>query len=262
RGADQPGGGRRTHVPRHRAALFCGFDRRRNGAGAQRLGRHDRERAETCRSLAPPPAVAAVAVNAERWQTIGDLFEQALPLPPGKGTALTDEAGGADEELRREAVSLLASHKAGGGFVQQRIENAWASFYETSVAGAQPARVGPYRLIRELGRGGMGTVFLAERDDDEYHARVAVKLVRPGMDTEFILARFRGERQTLARLQHPNISRLLDGGTTESGLPYFVMEYIDGPWLTVFADARRLTVDERLRLFFDVCSAVDYAHRN
>jgi tetratricopeptide (TPR) repeat protein len=201
-------------------------------------------------------------MNAERWQAIGELFEQALPLPIGERTALLDDACGVDEELRREVASLLASHNAGGGFLQHRIEKALASFYDTTVAGSQPVRVGPYRLIRELGRGGMGTVFLAERDDDEYHVQVAVKLVRPGMDTEFILARFRRERQTLARLQHPNISRLLDGGTTDNGLPYFVMEYIDGPWLTVFAANRGLPVDDRLRMFVDVCSAVDYAHRN
>ena len=201
-------------------------------------------------------------MNAERWQAIGELFEQALPLPAGERTALLDDACGVDEELRREVTSLLASHNAGGGFLQHRIEKALASFYDTSVSGTQPVRVGPYRLIRELGRGGMGTVFLAERDDDEYYAQVAVKLVRPGMDTEFILARFRRERQTLARLQHPNISRLLDGGTTENGLPYFVMEYIDGPWLTAFAADRRMPVDDRLRMFLDVCSAVDYAHRN
>ena len=201
-------------------------------------------------------------MNPERWQAIGDLFELALPLAAGDRTVLLDRACGVDDELRREVVSLLASYHAGGGFVQRRIESAVAVFHATSVAGAQPTRVGPYRLIRELGRGGMGTVFLAERDDDEYHARVAVKLVRPGMDTEFILARFRRERQTLARLQHPNISRLLDGGTTETGLPYFVMEYIDGPWLTDFADAHLLSVDDRLRLFLDVCSAVEYAHRN
>jgi eukaryotic-like serine/threonine-protein kinase len=201
-------------------------------------------------------------MNATRWQAIGDLFEQALPLPVGQRTALLDGACGIDHDLRREVVSLLASHNAAGGFLQHRIDGALSSFYQTTVAGGQPARVGPYRLIRELGRGGMGTVFLAERDDDEYHAQVAVKLVRPGMDTEFILARFRRERQTLARLQHPNISRLLDGGTTEGGLPYFVMEYIDGRWLTDHADHRRLTVDERLRMFIDVCSAVDYAHRN
>jgi serine/threonine protein kinase len=201
-------------------------------------------------------------MNAERWQAIGELFEQALPLPAGERTALLDDACGVDAELRHEVVSLLASHNAGGGFLQHRIEKALASFHDTSVAGTQPVRVGPYRLIRELGRGGMGTVFLAERDDDEYYAQVAVKLVRPGMDIDFILARFRRERQTLARLQHPNISRLLDGGTTENGLPYFVMEYIDGPWLTAFAADRRMPVDDRLRMFLDVCSAVDYAHRN
>jgi serine/threonine protein kinase len=108
----------------------------------------------------------------------------------------------------------------------------------------------------------MGAVFLAERDDDEYRAKVAVKLVRPGMDTEFILARFRRERQTLARLHHPNISRLLDGGSTDQGLPYIVMEYIDGPWITTYAAQRKLGVEARLRLFLAVCSAVDYAHRN
>ena len=201
-------------------------------------------------------------MNPERWQAIGDLFEQALPLQASARTALVDRACGADEELRREVVSLLASHQATpGGFFQQRIGHALASFYEAGVASTHPARVGPYRLIHELGRGGMGTVFLAERDDDQYHSRVAVKLVRPGMDTEFILARFRRERQTLARLAHPNISRLLDGGTTDGGVPYFVMEYIEGPWLTAYADDHQLTIDDRLRLFLDVCAAVDYAHR-
>ena len=107
----------------------------------------------------------------------------------------------------------------------------------------------------------MGTVFLAERDDDQYQARVAIKLVRPGMDTDFILTRFRRERQTLARLNHHNIGRLLDGGTYK-GLPYIVMEYIDGPYLTVYARNHKLGIQERVRLFLHVCSAVDYAHRN
>src|SRR5262249_20622206 len=151
---------------------------------------------------------------------------------------------------------------AAGGFVQHRIKHALSLFVETANVAERPVRVGPYRLIRELGRGGMGAVFLAERDDEQYHARVAIKLVRPGMATEFILARFRRERQTLARLQHPNISRLLDGGTTEQGLPYIVMEYIEGVWLTEYANARALGVADRLRLFLDVCAAVDYAHRH
>jgi tetratricopeptide (TPR) repeat protein/tRNA A-37 threonylcarbamoyl transferase component Bud32 len=201
-------------------------------------------------------------MNPERWQAAGDLFEQAIALPLSDRSAFVNRQGAVDDEVRAEVLSLLASHNAAGSFVQEKIQNAVEAFYETGLTGEQPTRVGPYRLIRELGRGGMGTVFLAERDDDEYHARVAVKLVRPGMDTEFILARFRRERQTLARLQHPNISRLLDGGTTSSGLPYIVMEYIDGPWLTAFAEQRHLGIDERVRLFLDGCSAVDCAHRH
>ena len=199
----------------------------------------------------------------ERWLAVGELFELALTAPVNERTILIDRLAQTDDEVRREVRSLLASHQAvPGGFVQKRIDAALESFQQTSTGVSAPTRVGPYRLMRELGRGGMGTVFLAERDDDEYRAKVAIKLVRPGMDTEFILARFRRERQTLARLQHPNISRLLDGGTTDDGLPYIVMEYIDGPWITRYAAQHALAVETRLRLFLAVCSAVDYAHRN
>ena len=199
----------------------------------------------------------------DRWQAIGELFDLALAAPTGERTALIDRVSATDEEVRREVRSLLASHNAApGGVVQKRIHVALESFQRTSTAASTPARVGPYRLVRELGRGGMGAVFLAERDDDEYRAKVAVKLVRPGMDTEFILSRFRRERQTLARLQHPNISRLLDGGTTDHGLPYIVMEYIDGPWITTYAAQHKLGIEARVRLFLAVCSAVDYAHRS
>ena len=201
-------------------------------------------------------------MNPDRWQAIGDVFDQALAAPAGERTVLIDVACKGDEEVRREVRSLLASHDAApGGFVQKRINAALQSFQRTSNVDTR-TRVGPYRLVRELGRGGMGTVFLAERDDDQYQSKVAVKLVRPGMDTEFILARFRRERQTLARLQHPNICHLFDGGTTAEGLPYIVMEFIDGPWITIYATQRKLSIDARLRLFLEVCSAVDYAHRN
>jgi len=199
-------------------------------------------------------------MNPQQWEAVGQLFEQALGLPGGERTAFVERRCADDSELRREVSSLLASHRqVAGGFVQERIQRAATAFFETT---AHPPRVGPYRVIRELGRGGMGTVFLAERDDEQYRANVAIKLVRPGMDTDFILARFRRERQTLARLQHANISRLLDGGTTEQGLPYIVMEFIDGPAVTVFADRDGLGLPERLGLIRDLCSAVDYAHRN
>lgn len=201
-------------------------------------------------------------MNPERWQAVGEIFEQALGLPDGERTAWVEERGGSDAEVLVEVKSLLVSHReAGGGFFQEKVRDAVVAFHRAGEA-TGPRRAGPYRLVRELGRGGMGTVFLAERDDAVYQAQVAVKLVRPGMDTEFILARFRRERQTLARLHHPNIAQLLDGGTTEEGLPYIVMEYVNGLRLTEHARQHSLSIEARLKLFVDVCSAVDCAHRN
>jgi non-specific serine/threonine protein kinase/serine/threonine-protein kinase len=123
-------------------------------------------------------------------------------------------------------------------------------------------RVGPYRLIRELGRGGMGAVYLGVRDDDVFQKRVAVKVLKRGMDTESIVRRFRRERQILAGLEHPYIAGLLDGGTTSDGLPYFAMEYVEGQLIVDYCDARGLDTTERLQLFRQVCSAVQYAHQN
>jgi serine/threonine protein kinase len=197
----------------------------------------------------------------ERWQAVGKLFDKALALPPGQRTACIERESGDDDELRNEVLSLLDSHRAlPGGFVQEKIKHAVVSFSRAN--SSQLVSIGPYRIIRELGRGGMGTVFLAEGEDGESSAKVAVKLVRPGMDTEFILARFRRERQTLARMQHPNIARLIDSGTTNDGLPYIVMEYVDGVWITEHVQQRKLGIKARIILFLSVCSAVDYAHRN
>src|SRR5690606_34614599 len=121
-------------------------------------------------------------------------------------------------------------------------------------------RVGPYRLLREIGRGGMGAVYLAERDDDEYRRQVAVKLVGSAPIPD-LTARFLAERQILASLDHPNIARLYDGGTTPNGTPYLVMEYIDGRRIDEYCDAHRLSIPSRLALFDKVCAAVQYAHQ-
>src|SRR5262249_24395731 len=142
------------------------------------------------------------------------------------------------------------------------IKGAIVEFHEKGKEEDLSRRAGPYKLVSELGRGGMGTVYLAERDDDQYKGDVAIKLVRPGMDTAFFLARFRRERQTLARLQHPNIARLLDSCTTKDGLPYIVMECIRGNPTNAYCRDRRLAVDEILRLFLPVCAAASYAHHN
>jgi len=126
---------------------------------------------------------------------------------------------------------------------------------------AAERRIGAYRVLRELGHGGMGTVYLAARADDQYQKRVAIKVVR-GLDSDQIVRHFRRERQILAALDHPNIARLLDGGTTEDGLPYFVMERVEGEPIDSFCDGRKLSVQERLKLFQGVCAAVQYAHQN
>ena len=127
---------------------------------------------------------------------------------------------------------------------------------------AEPERrIGAYRLLRKLGHGGMGTVYLAARADDQYQKRVAIKVIR-GLDSAEIVRHFRRERQILAGLEHPHIARLLDGGTTDDGLPYFAMEHIDGQPIDRFCDERKLSVRERLVLFQGVCGAVQHAHRN
>jgi non-specific serine/threonine protein kinase/serine/threonine-protein kinase len=123
-------------------------------------------------------------------------------------------------------------------------------------------RIGAYRLIRELGRGGMGAVYLASRADDQFEKLVAIKVVVRGLDTDFAIQRFRAERQILASLDHPNIARLLDGGTTTDGRPFFVMEYIEGKPIIEYSDENKLSIEDRLKLFRQVCSAVQYSHQN
>ncbi len=198
----------------------------------------------------------------ESWKKVGELFHAALEVPASERRQWVEAACEGDPRLLAEVLSLLGSDAAAGeGFIAKRLEPVVASLLRSRAEPTRPERAGPYLLVRELGRGGMGTVYLGERDDDEYQTQVAVKLVRRGMDTEVILNRFYRERQTLARLQHPNIARLLDGGTTTEGDPYIVMEYVEGEKITSFCDQRGLNTSQRLALFLDVCKAVDYAHR-
>src|SRR5215831_5321726 len=150
-------------------------------------------------------------MNPEQWRRVGELFHEAFEVSPGERTAWARKSCTGDPELHRELVSLLENDRAiADGFIQGRVKSAVVGFYEGSAAAPVERRIGPYRLVRELGRGGMGTVYLAERDDEQYRAKVAIKLVRPDMDTAIILHRFRRERQILAHFQHPNIARLLD----------------------------------------------------
>lgn len=204
-----------------------------------------------------------------RRQKIEQLFQAAIELAPDQRSAFLDTIDG-DSSLRSQVESLLSAHAQAASFTENAELNETAWLYDAptmplSVEEQEPLsgrRIGTYKVIREIGFGGMGTVYLAERDDDNFQKQVAIKVVKRGMDTDFVVRRFRNERQILASLDHPNIARLLDGGTTDDGLPYFVMEYIEGQPISNYCDSRRLTTVERLDLFRKVCSAVHYAHQN
>ncbi|MDQ3805190.1 MAG: protein kinase, partial [Acidobacteriota bacterium] len=206
-------------------------------------------------------------MSPERWKQVEEIFGRALDLPHEAREKFLTEACGADAGLRAEVERLLRADAEAGGFIADpafdvRQVTAIERQMEEAAAPMTGRRIGSYKVVREIGRGGMGAVYLAVRADDEFHRRVAIKLVRRGMDTDFVLRRFRNERQILATLDHPNIAHLLDGGTTDDGLPYFVMEYIQGLPVDRFCDNARLSVAERLKLFREVCSAVHYAHQN
>ncbi len=194
-------------------------------------------------------------MTAERWRQIESLFAQAAECPPGERPAFLARVCEGDEDLRRELESLLACDAPD----QRLVEIPDSGDSQPDMAGR---RIGPYLLIRLIGHGGMGAVYLGVRDDDQYQKEVAIKLLKRGMDTDFMLARFRQERQILANLEHPFIAHLMDGGATDDGLPYFVLEYVDGVPITAYCAERGLSIPERLRLFRLVCEAVQYAHQN
>src|SRR5947207_8809523 len=203
------------------------------------------------------------SVTPERWKRVEAVFEQALELPQDQRAAFLQENCNSDAEVRREVESLLSSHERAGNFIDQPSlffgDDTLRDNGSTLQAGEL---IGSYRIVRELGRGGMGAVYLAERADEQYKKRVAIKLIKRGMDTDAVLRHFRNERQILAGFDHPNIARLFDGGTTDDGLPYFVMEYVAGLPINEYCAAHKISLVERLKLFREVCAAVSYAHRH
>jgi non-specific serine/threonine protein kinase/serine/threonine-protein kinase len=215
----------------------------------------------------------------ERWQQVKALLAAVLERSPAERPAFLDEVCGTDAGLRAEIESLIAYEEKPGGFIESRAldpdselatlptgspvnESAVALPPEALAEPEGGRRIGPYRTVQQLGRGGMGLVYLAVRADDQYRKQVAIKLIRHGLDTDFVQRRFRTERQILAALDHPNIARLLDGGETEDGLPYLVMDYVEGVPIDKYCDQHNLTTEERLKLFQHVCGAVHYAHQH
>jgi len=195
----------------------------------------------------------------ERWQRLKTLIDQALDLPLAERPAFLAESCGDDAELREEATSLLALDVASGDFLATSPVAGLAALEVALPAGTL---LGPYRLLSPLGSGGMGDVYLAERADGAFEQQVAVKVLRGRLRDSELRGRFLAERQFLAELRHPNIAQLLDGGTTEDGRPYLVMEHIAGEPIDRFCAARRLGIDERLELFLRVADAVRHAHQH
>jgi serine/threonine protein kinase len=197
------------------------------------------------------------------WNKTKSLFHRALDLQPDERAALFADSCNGDRDLRARVESLLKAHDDAGDFISAPALAEAGLVAHASVATVLVGkRVGSYEIVRELGRGGMGAVYLAERADEEFKKQVALKIIKRGMDTESILRRFMMERQILANLEHENIARFLDGGTTEDGLSYFVMEYIEGEPITKYSDAHGLNTTQRLELFRKVCAAVQHAHQN
>jgi serine/threonine protein kinase/tetratricopeptide (TPR) repeat protein len=193
----------------------------------------------------------------ETWEQAKEILALALEQSAEERIAFVRKACGGDAALLAEVESLLVNYDGADSLLENSPAANLFSFHPVVMTGK---RVGAYRIIREIGHGGMAVVYLGERDDQNYRKQIAIKMVKPGIDTEQVLHRFRNERQTLAALDHSNIVKLLDGGSSDDGSPYLVMEYVEGLPIDQYCDLNQLSIDDRLRLFRQVCSAVQYAH--
>jgi non-specific serine/threonine protein kinase/serine/threonine-protein kinase len=194
-----------------------------------------------------------------------ELFSAAVELPTAQQSAFMEKVAVEQAEVFPQLASLLELDRqaeAHSFLASSALQVEATRMAQVDFGSRVGSRIGPYQILELIGAGGMGAIYLAERDDDQYRRRVAIKIIKRGMDTDYVLRRFGNERQILANLNHPNIARLYTGGATDDGLPYFVMEFIEGSPLIEYADRNRLTVNQRLELFRKVCAAVQYAHQN
>jgi serine/threonine protein kinase len=198
----------------------------------------------------------------EQWPEIEQIVESAMACDPGRRAAFLETACGDDAELRREVESLLAFHEDESFARDSGVLDAIRVLGRRDTRLPEGRKIGAYRILREIGCGGMGNVYLAARADDAFQKLVAIKIIRRGMDFDEIVQKFRAERQILAMLDHPNIARLVDGGATDDGWPFFAMEFIEGEPIDKYCEGHKLNIAERLKLFQNVCSAVSYAHQN
>src|SRR5438045_724878 len=193
------------------------------------------------------------------WQEVKEILGEALQREGEERTTYVAKACGDNPQLREKVETYLS-------FSGEKLDACADNLRDTLRDSVSPqrigSRIGAYRIVREIGRGGMGTVYLAARADGEFEKDVAIKILKRGTDTDEIVRRFRSERQILAKLEHPNIARLIDAGSTDDGLPYFVMEFVNGMPVTDYVREHHLSIPERLELFLKICSAVSRSHRD
>jgi eukaryotic-like serine/threonine-protein kinase len=213
---------------------------------------------------APSTEYRRQLITPERWQQVKHLLAEALELDTARQRQFLDSACAADAGLRAE-IDVLLAHRVdtSSDLMEQCAADASMLLLDVERDSSKPGnRIGPYKIVREIGRGGMGAVYLAERDDEHYRQQVAIKLIKPGLGGDLVRRRFRNEMQILAELNHANIARLLDAGETSDGQPYLVMEYVEGNPINRYCDERQLSTEQRLNLFCTVCAAVQYAHQH
>jgi serine/threonine protein kinase len=192
---------------------------------------------------------------------VRSIFDSAAELPAGsERTAYLDAACAGAPEVRQRVEALLLAYENAGSFLESPAANAAQTIATPASAEAIGTKIGPYKLLQQIGEGGMGTVYMAEQVEPVAR-RVAVKIIKPGMDSRQVIARFEAERQALALMDHPNIAKMLDAGTTDKGRPYFVMELVKGVSVIQYCDENRLDVRQRLALFISICQAVQHAHQ-
>jgi len=232
----------------------------------------DNDRGSTDTMSGPESSRPFHDLDRAAWQRVAAVLDHALELPREQLAEYLDRACAADPALRAQVEALLAADRESDAFLDRSATELVPDLLDaappdgdaapTPDAGLEGRRIGPWRVLHEVGRGGMGTVYRAERADGAFEQQVALKVVKRGLDTEEILQRFRQERQILARLEHPGIARLVDGGATEDGRPWVAMEYVAGEPLTSYCHSRSLGLRAVIALFQQVCRAVQYAHRN
>ena len=197
----------------------------------------------------------------ERSRDIKTIFAEALEKPSAEGqAAYVKKACGSNSELRSRVEALLESHNEAGSFFQKPAIGPAITLDDSPLAEKPGTVIGRYKLLEKIGEGGMAVVYMAEQEKP-IRRKVALKIIKLGMDTKQVIARFEAERQALAIMDHPNIARVLDAGATETGRPYFVMELVTGVSITEYCDKNNLSTKERLSLFIQVCNAVQHAHQ-